>query len=96
MICRFHKFANAIERGHICGKAATGIFPSVEFRKRYYQRKWQSGCSHVEKYIRYHTHVDNLDATIRPFAETSHATDVIAPLSPAMMSLSNNHIIDYG
>lgn len=45
------------------------------------------------KGIRYHTHVDNLDAMIRPFAETTHGGEVA---SPVVLSLANNHVLDYG
>ncbi|KAL7526652.1 hypothetical protein ACHAXR_003529 [Thalassiosira sp. AJA248-18] len=45
------------------------------------------------KGIRYHTHVDNLDAMIRPYAETTHGGE---RASPAVISLANNHVMDYG
>jgi len=45
------------------------------------------------KGIRYHTHVDNLDAMLRPFVETNHGA---AQASPVVLSLSNNHVMDYG
>ena len=47
------------------------------------------------KGIRYHTHVDNLDAMIRPFAETTHGRGGEVA-SPVVLSLANNHVIDYG
>ena len=46
------------------------------------------------KGIRYHTHVDNLDAMIRPYAETTHSGE---HASPVCISLANNHAaMDYG
>ena len=45
------------------------------------------------KGIRYHTHVDNLDPMIRPFAETTHGGE---HASPVVLSLANNHVMDYG
>ncbi|KAL9189585.1 hypothetical protein ACHAXT_009260 [Thalassiosira profunda] len=45
------------------------------------------------KGIRYHTHADNLDAMLRPYAETTHGGAVA---SPVVVSLANNHIMDYG
>jgi poly-gamma-glutamate capsule biosynthesis protein CapA/YwtB (metallophosphatase superfamily) len=45
------------------------------------------------KGIRYHTHVDNLDTMIRPYAETTHGGE---SASPVVLSLANNHVIDYG
>ena len=45
------------------------------------------------KGIRYHTHVDNLDSMMRPFAETTHGGEFA---SPVVLSLANNHVMDYG
>lgn len=45
------------------------------------------------KGIRYHTHVDNLDAMICPYAETTHGA---LHASPVIVSLANNHAMDYG
>ena len=45
------------------------------------------------KGIRYHAHVDNLDAMIRPYADTTHGG---ACPSPVVISLANNHVMDYG
>uniref|UniRef100_A0A7S4RXS8 Capsule synthesis protein CapA domain-containing protein n=1 Tax=Ditylum brightwellii TaxID=49249 RepID=A0A7S4RXS8_9STRA len=45
------------------------------------------------KGIRYHTHRDNLDTMIRPYAETTHGGEFA---SPVVLSLANNHVIDYG
>lgn len=45
------------------------------------------------KGIRYHTHVGNLDAMMRPYADTTHGGE---KPSPIVISLANNHIMDYG
>ena len=45
------------------------------------------------KGIRYHTHSYNVDAMIRPYAETTHGN---THASPVVLSLANNHVMDYG
>ena len=45
------------------------------------------------KGIRYHTHIGNLDAMLRPYAETTHGT---VKSSPVVVSVANNHVMDYG
>ena len=45
------------------------------------------------KGIRYHTHIGNLNAMLRPFAETTHGVE--RP-SPVVVSVANNHMMDYG
>jgi poly-gamma-glutamate capsule biosynthesis protein CapA/YwtB (metallophosphatase superfamily) len=45
------------------------------------------------KGIRYHTHVENLDTMIRPYAACTHGGEFA---SPVVLSLANNHVMDYG
>ncbi|KAL7551835.1 hypothetical protein ACHAWF_015035 [Thalassiosira exigua] len=45
------------------------------------------------KGIRYHAHADNLEAMLRPYAEADHGGNAA---SPVVVSLANNHAMDYG